>query len=255
MFLAVDAGNTNIVLGLYEGEILRKTWRMKSDVHRTTDETRLFLRQLLQEKDVNVDCITAAMVASVIPRLSGTLQDALEELTGIRPMLLTHELELGIQNLYNHPENVGPDRLANAVGGIARYGAPLAVVDFGTATTFDVITRNKEYLGGVILPGLEMSADSLFQKTSMLPRIAIARPDRVIGRSTLEAITSGIVLGSAAMVDALMLRIREELSEPDCTLIATGGHAPTLAAYSHEIKLVDNDLTLFGMLKAWEQNT
>lgn len=254
MFLAVDAGNTNIVFGLYSGQTLLQTWRMKSDVHRTVDETRLFVKELLRDKEYDPRRIEASMVCSVIPRLSCTLHDALCKLTGQEPLLLTHELELGVKNLYHHPENVGPDRLANAAGAIARYGAPVIAVDFGTATTFDVVTRDKEYLGGVILPGLEMSADSLFQKTSLLPRIAISGPTRVIGRSTLESITSGIVLGGAAMVDALTARIRAEMGEPDCPLIATGGHANTLATYSREIKTVDADLTLFGMLKIWEWN-
>lgn len=254
MFMAVDIGNTHMVLGLFEKEVLRQTWRVRSDPARTEDETRALLRQLFQECDLSLDSLRGAMVCSVIPRLTHTLRDALAVLLGREPLVLTHELDLGIRNMYHYPENVGPDRLANAVGGVHRYGAPLIIVDFGTATTFDVISADKAYLGGVILPGLEMSADSLFQKTSLLPRVAIDKPAHVIGRSTFESITSGIVWGTAAVIDRLTAQIRDEMGEPDCPLVATGGHSATIAKLSHEISRVDPDLTLFGILKVWERN-
>ena len=254
MFMAVDIGNTHMVLGLFEKEVLRRTWRVRSDPARTEDETRALLRQLFQEGDFSLDSLRGAMVCSVIPRLTHTLREALGAVLGREPLVLTHELDLGIQNRYHYPENVGPDRLANAVGGVCRYGAPLIVVDFGTATTFDVISADKAYLGGVILPGLEMSADSLFQKTSLLPRVAIEKPAHVIGRSTFESITSGIVWGTAAVIDRLTAQIREEMGEPNCPLVATGGHSTTIANLSREISKVDPDLTLFGILKVWERN-
>jgi type III pantothenate kinase len=259
MFLAVNIGNTHVVVGLFEKETLRQTWRLHSDASRTEDEVRVLLRHALQESELLTDSairdsVRGAMVCSVIPRLAQTVRRALGALLGREPLILTHEIDLGIRNMYRHPENVGPDRLANAVGGIARYGAPLIVVDLGTATTFDVVSRDKAYLGGVILPGLEMSADALFRKTSLLPRIAIEKPAHVIGRSTEESITSGIVWGTAAAIDRLAAQIREELGEPDCPVIATGGDAATIAKLSREITRVDPDLTLYGILKAWERN-
>jgi len=254
MFLSVNVGNTHIAYGLFQGQNLVRTWRVRADPARTDDESRLLIRQLFAEHDLSPDHIRGCMISSVIPRLSHTLSMALEGILGTKPTILHHSLDLGIENRYHHPENVGADRLANAVGGVVRYGAPLIIVDLGTATTLDVVSRDRAYLGGVILPGLEMSADSLFQKTSLLPRIAIEPPERTIGRTTIEAITSGLLLGTAGAVDELTRRIREEMAEPNCPLIATGGHGPVISRISKEISKTDPDLTLFGILKIWERN-
>ncbi len=254
MFLAVDIGNTHIVLGAYEGEELRQVWRLWSNPARTEDEMRVTMRQLLEESNFPTDSSWGCAISSVIPRLSHTLKSALSRLFEREPLVLTHELDLGIENRYRHPENVGPDRLANAVGGVVRYGAPLVVLDFGTATTFDVITADRAYVGGIIMPGLEMSADALFQKTSLLPRIAVEAPAKVIGRSTQESIASGLIWGSVAAVDRLADQVREEIGAPDCPVVATGGYAPTIGALSKAINRVDSDLTLYGLLQIWKRN-
>lgn len=254
MFLAIDVGNTHIVVGLFESENLRHVWRISSDAARTEDEYRVILIALLQEQQINLSLIRGSMVSSGIPRLTQTMSRTLHKLLGVEPMILAHSLDLGMANLYQRPEDVGPDRIADAVGGIARYGAPLIVVDFGTATTFNIVSRNAEYLGGIIMPGLEMSADALYQRTARLPRIAIAPPKSVIGRSTLEAIDSGLIWGTAAAVDRLIVQIRNELAEPDCPAIATGGHADLIAQRTEFLKQVDRDLTLYGMLKIWQRN-
>lgn len=255
MFIAVDIGNTNVVLGAYEGEELLHVWRISSDASRTEDEYRATLLALFAESRLEERGAQGCMIASVIPRLSHTLGAALERLLGCKAMHLTPDLEMGILNMYEPPGDVGADRLANAAGGAQRYGAPLIIVDFGTATTLDVVSAERHYLGGVIMPGLEMSADALFQKTSLLPRIAIERPRRAIGRSTRESILSGLVWGSIAGADRLVEEAREELGAgADCEVVATGGYAPAMAALSRQITRVDTDLTLWGLLKIWQWN-
>jgi type III pantothenate kinase len=255
MFLAVDIGNTHCVLGVYDwDEQLRQVWRISSNPSRTEDEVRMTLAQLFRESGLTLAAVRGCVVSSTIPRLAKTFREALAALLGRPPLILTNDLDLGVENRYHHPEDVGADRLANAVGGIERYGAPLIVVDFGTATTFDVVTRDKAYLGGIIMPGLEMSADALFQKTSRLPRIAIEPPARVVGRSTRESIASGILRGSAAAVDRLIEQVREEIAEPECPVVATGGLARTVVPLTRHLEKVDDDLTLYGLLRVWLRN-
>jgi type III pantothenate kinase len=255
MFLAVNAGNTHVTVGVFDGEDLWHMWRIASNPARTEDELRLIFVQMFAEKELALSQVRGCMICSVIPRLIRPLSLAVEDLLGVEPLVLTHELDLGIRNDYQPPSAVGADRLANAVGGVERYGCPLVIVDAGTAITFDVISSERSYLGGVILPGLDMSADALFAKTSLLPRVAIDPTESVIGRSTQESITSGLIWGSVAAIDFIVHRIRKELKAPDCPVVATGGHSSTLAPNSRELDRVDIDLTLFGMLKIWERNT
>ncbi len=255
MFLAVNIGNTHIVVGVFDGDDLWQEWRVSSNPSRTVDETRMTFRQLFLEKELLIREFRGCLISSVIPRLADTAGAALEELLGIVPLVLTHDLDLGVSNRYQHPEDVGTDRLANAVGGVERYGAPLIILDSGTATTFDVISSDRAYLGGIIMPGLEMSADALFQKTSLLPRIALSPPKEVIGRSTRDSIVSGLVWGTVAAVDDLVRRIRKEIGEADCPVVATGGNARLIVDLSSELERVDPDLTLYGLLKIWERNS
>jgi type III pantothenate kinase len=254
MFLCVNVGNTHIVLGLYEEETLRAVWRVSSVPWRTEDEYRVLFRNMLRESAPDLGGCAGCMVASVVPRLTQTLLRSVKSLLGIDAMVLSHDLDLGVGNLYERPEDVGPDRLANAAGGIARYGAPLIVVDSGTATTFDVVSADRAYIGGIIMPGLEMAAEALFQKTSRLPRIAIAAPRELIGRTTMDAIASGLVRGTAGAVDSLVAQIREALGAPACPAVATGGCAEIIAPFAKSLTHVDPDLTLYGMLKIWQRN-
>ena len=254
MFLAVNAGNTRVVLGVYHGEELRRVWRISSDPARTEDEYGLLMRQFFRDGGVEPTAVRGAMISSVVARLTATLKTALRDLLGIEPLVLTHELDLGFRICYRDPKDVGADRLANTAGGMQRYGAPLIIVDSGTATTFDVLSADRDYLGGIILPGMDMSADALFQKTSLLPRIAIEPPRSVIGNSTQAAIASGIVWGTVGAVDRLILQVRQEIGAPDCRAVATGGYAEVLTSLSSELSQADPDLTLFGIRKIWERN-
>ncbi len=253
MFLAIDVGNTHTVIGLYEGQNLAHVWRITSVAERTEDETRALLANLFAERNLSVGSVRGAGIASVIPRVTASIAAAVRALVEVEPLVINSECNLGIENHYKHPENVGADRLANAVGGIERYGAPLIVVDMGTATTFDVMSSDRAYIGGIIIPGLEMSADALYQKTSLLPRIAIDNPGPVIGGSTIEAITSGIMRGTVAAIDRLIEQVRDEMHEPDCKVVATGGHSRKIARLSQHLETVDADLTLFGILTIWQR--
>ena len=256
MFLSVNTGNTHIVLGLYDGENLRRVWRVSSVPTRTEDEYRIIISNMLRE-ELTLPLrgqVEGALISSVIPRLIPILEAAVRTLLGIDPLVLTAHLDLGIENRYQPPEDVGPDRLANAVGGVERYGPPFIVVDSGTATTFDIVSADRAYLGGVIMPGLDMSADALFQKTSRLPRVAISAPEKIIGRTTFDAICSGLVWGTAAGVDRLVVLIREEMGLTECPVIATGGYAETIARCATQITRIDPDLTLYGLLKIWQRN-
>jgi type III pantothenate kinase len=254
MFLSIDVGNTQIVLGLYESDRLRETWRLAADPERTGDEYAMLIAGLLGRAGFDPAALAGSMISSVIPRLTQSLSAAILSVSRVEPMVLTHDLDLGIENRYERRENVGADRLANAVGGVERYGAPLIVVDLGTATTFDVISADRAYLGGAIMPGLEIGADALFRRTSLLPRVAIEPPSSAIGRSTNEAIASGLVWGTVGAIDKLAQKIRAELGAPECLVVATGGHAATVARFSETISKVDPDLTLFGILRIWQRN-
>ncbi|MBN1866758.1 type III pantothenate kinase [Candidatus Sumerlaeota bacterium] len=254
MFLSIDVGNTQIVLGLYESDQLRKTWRLAADAERTGDEYGASIDGLVRRAGFDTATLEGCMISSVIPRLTQSLCAAISAVSPIEPMALTHDLDLGIENRYQRPENVGADRLANAVGGVERYGAPLIVVDFGTATTLDVISADRAYLGGAIMPGLEIGADALFKRTSLLPRVAIEPPSSAIGRSTTDAIASGLVWGTIGAIDGIVERIRAELRAPDCLVVATGGHAAAVAGLSETISKIDPDLTSFGILRIWQRN-
>lgn len=254
MFLAFNAGNTHVVCAAFQGEDLIHAWKVRSDAARTVDEYRVFLRQFLGEVSLDPGEIEGALIASVIPRLTVTLQQAVEDLGGLTPLVLDESMDLGLENRYEPPSAVGPDRLANAVAGVERYGCPLILVDFGTATTFDVISPEGHYVGGAILPGLEMSADSLFQKTSRLPRVALSPPREVIGRNTQDSLVSGLMWGVACAVDGMAERIRMELGVPECRLVATGGDAPAIAKLCKSITDVQPDLTLHGIRILWERN-
>ncbi|MFH1864322.1 MAG: type III pantothenate kinase [Candidatus Eisenbacteria bacterium] len=246
MLLAIDIGNTHTVVGLFEADELRFRWRLASDARRTADEFGILVRELCAQSGVEFANIRGVVVCSVVPALTSALSEMAERLLGVEPVVVGPDLDLGISIDYFDPKEVGPDRLANAVAVHETIDGPTIVVDFGTATTFDAVTGDGHYLGGAIAPGVVTSAENLFRRGALLPRVALDPPPNVMGRSTEEAMRSGIVFGAVGQVDEIVGRIIEEWGERP-TVIATGGLAGTIAAFSKTIKIVDPDLTLTGL--------
>lgn len=253
MLLAIDVGNTNTVLGVFEGKKLRDHWRLETRAGRTSDEYGLQLNQLLELSGVPRDGIDAIVASSVVPPMQPTLQRMAERFFGKKPLFIGPGVKTGMPILYDNPREVGADRIVNAVAAFERFGTQLIVVDFGTATTFDAVGAKGEYLGGSIFPGIHISMEALFRSASKLPRVELARPPHVIGRNTVHAIQAGLVFGYAAMVDGICERMRGELGA-DTRVVATGASAPIFAAESKVISEVDEMLTLDGLRIIYERN-
>lgn len=245
MLLVLDVGNTNTTLGVYEASILTHSWRLTSERQRTVDEYGIMCRTLLQLARLDSSAINGIAISSVVPPLDFTLYKMAEVYFHIQP-LFVNAGNAGIPVLYDDPREVGADRIVNAVAALSRYGSPCVVVDFGTATTFDAISRNGEYLGGIIYPGIQISADALFQRAARLRNTEIRRPERLIGTNPTASIQSGLYYGNIALVDGVLKRMVEELGA-DTRVIATGGLAPLIARGSEVIERVDPDITLEGL--------
>lgn len=253
MLLVIDVGNTNIVYGLFDGESLLHQFRVETSRSKTADEYHVVACQLLALRGVARTAVDAAIVASVVPALTDTMISLSRSLIGKDPLVVGPGIRTGMAILYENPKEVGADRIVNAVAAYERVKDAVIVVDFGTATTFDCITPKGEYLGGVIAPGIQISADALFARAAKLPRVEIARPAKVIGRNTVHSMQSGIVYGYVGLVDGLVTRLRAELKE-DARVIATGGLAPLIAPMSQTIAEVSDDLTLIGLRLLYERN-
>jgi len=251
--LTIDAGNTNTVFGVHDGPELRAHWRLTTRREQTADEYGVLVRNLFAGSNVDPAQIQGVALASVVPPLTPVLIELSRDYLGQEPLVVEPGVKTGLPILYEPPSDVGADRIVNGVAALARYGAPVVVVDFGTATTFDVITAKGEYAGGVICPGVGISADALFQRAARLPRVDVRNPGRVIGRSTVASIQSGLYFGYAALVEGIIARIRAELGE-NVRVVATGGLASTLAADVPSIEEVDPVLTLTGLRLIWERN-
>ena len=250
--LAVDVGNTNTVLGLYEGEALQRHWRLTTRRDATSDEIALFVRGLLGS-DVPSGDRPDVIVASVVPSLKFPLRQAFRQLFGAEPLFVEPGVKTGMPILYEVPQEVGADRIVNAVAAHARLGGPCIVVDFGTATTFDVVTAKGEYSGGVIVPGISISAEALFEKAARLWRVEIRRPEKVIGKTTSASIQSGLYFGYLSLVDGVIARIEKELGARP-RVIATGGLAELFGGGSERIEEIDPLLTLTGLRLIYERN-
>jgi type III pantothenate kinase len=257
MLLAIDVGNTNIVLGAFEGETLVQSWRLATLRERTADEHGMWITQLLRHWNLDRRNIDGIFIASVVPPLTGTLRNMARRYFGREALVLETGTTTGMPVLYDNPAEVGADRLVNGVAAFEHYGrahgSPVIVVDFGTATTFDAVSARGEYLGGVICPGVQISADALFQRAARLPRIDVRKPAVVIGRNTVASMESGLFYGYVGMVEGLVQRIRAELG-PETICVATGGLADIIAPETALIEHVDPDLTLHGLRIVWERN-
>ncbi|MCG6922023.1 MAG: type III pantothenate kinase [Acidobacteria bacterium] len=253
MLLTVDLGNTNTVLGVFEGSELRVHWRLTTRREQTADEYGVLVRNLFASSTLEPAQITGVALASVVPPLTPVLVELSRQYLGHEPLVVEPGVKTGMPILYEPPADVGADRILNGVAAFATFGGPVVVLDFGTATTFDVITKRGEYAGGVICPGIGVSADALFQRAARLPRVDIRDPGAVIGRSTVTSMQSGLYYGYAAMCEGVIGRIRDELGEP-VSVVATGGLAETLAVEIPSIEAVDPVLTLSGLRLIWERN-
>jgi type III pantothenate kinase len=254
MLIAVDVGNTNISYGVFDGDKLVHHLRTESARSRTADEYAVLVRQMLALRGFSPDAIHHAILASVVPPLTDTITQFIETAFGCVPLVIGPGVKTGIRVLYETPHAVGADRIVNAVAAHAWADTDGVIcVDFGTATTFDCITPQGDYLGGVIAPGITISADALFSRASRLHRVEIARPERVVGRNPVGSMQSGIVFGYAGLVDGLCKRIKTELDYP-CRVIATGGLAGLIAPETESIEHVDDHLTLTGLRLIHERN-
>lgn len=252
MLLCLDVGNTNIHLGVFRGAELLAHWDVSNNRDRTADELGLLLVQLFDTRGFEPSGLAGAAIASVVPAATGTIAAAVRRLFGVEPFVLGPATDAGIAIRYDDAREVGADRIANAVGGFARYGGPLIVVDFGTATTFDAIAADGAYLGGAIAPGLRISIEALSQRAARLPRIDLVRPMRAIGTNTAASMQSGIIFGYAGLVEALVARISLEIGGSP-RVVATGGLAELIVRETGAVPLVDQHLTLEGLRLLWER--
>lgn len=246
----MDVGNTQTVLGLFDEGGLRRRWRLSTVAEATADELRVKLTGLLSADGFGWQDVTGVVVASVVPVLTHAYAELAEEVTGAPPLLVSAASAPGLLLHYEEPAELGADRVANAVAAVEEHGAPVVVVDFGTATTLDVIGEAGTYLGGAIAPGIETSAEALFAKAARLPEVGLEPPGRVVGRNTREAVQAGLLLGEAAMVDGLVRRVWAELGA-ETPVVATGGLAPRMAPLCETVGAVDVDLTLKGLMALW----
>ncbi|MFZ5988116.1 MAG: type III pantothenate kinase [Bacillota bacterium] len=254
MILVMDVGNTNIVLGVYEGKKLLVHWRMGTDREKTSDEFGMFIVSLFNHEKVDIGSVEAVIIASVVPPIMYSLEHAIRKYFKMEPIIVGPGVKTGINIKYENPREVGADRIVNAVAAYEIYGGPLIIVDFGTATTFCAVTSKCEYLGGVICPGIKISAEALFQKAAKLPRIELAKPDSVIGRNTVASMQSGIVYGYVGKVDYIVRRMKKEMKEDNIKVIATGGLARMIASESETIDEINGLLTLEGLRIIYDKN-
>ena len=254
MLLVFDIGNSNIVLGTYEGKKLLKHWRISTDRNKSGDEYGILINSLFTYQGLKMSDVDAIIISSVVPPLVVPMIKMCERYFHLRPLVVGPGIKTGIRLKYENPRTIGADRIVNVIGAYEQYGGPLIVIDIGTATTFDVVDANGDFLGGVIAPGLGISAEALFQKAANLPRIELITPKNIVCRNTISGMQAGVIFGFVGQVDAIVKRIKKELQKEDIRVIATGGFARMISKESETIDTIDYSLTLTGLRVLYERN-
>lgn len=260
MLLAFDVGNTNMVLGVFDGDKLLCNWRLESDVNKSADEYGMIVNQLFKYEGLSLDDISDVIIATVVPSILYTLQHLSVKYFNRKAIVIESGVRTGLKIKYDNPKQVGSDRIVNAVAAYEKYGGPLVLIDFGTATTFCAVTENSEYLGGAIAPGLKISSEALFQMTSKLPKVELDNPGRVICKNTTESMQAGLVVGHIGLVDFIVRTMKKELeaiSSPGAQVkvVATGGLANLIEEGIDSIDVIDKMLTLEGLQIIYKKNT
>ena len=253
MLLAIDIGNTNVTLGVFDGEKLRVTWRMASDVHQMADEYAASLLTLLQHNSISPTDIRDISMCNVVPPLTTTFVDLSQRYFKATPLIVGAGVKTGVRIRMDNPREVGADRIADAAAAHHLYGGPVITIDLGTTTVFGIVSRDGDYLGGVIATGIATAAEALFTRTAQLPRVDLVRPKNVIGTNTIAAMQSGIIYGYASLVEGMLARIQNEMGEK-AKVVATGGYSSLIAKETDVIDEVNPDLTLIGLRLIYEMN-
>ncbi len=253
MLLAVDIGNTETTLGVFECDELRSTWHTATVIHRTADEHAILLLNLLRNRGLDTSDIKEVALCSVVPSLTAIYEEMFQRHFGISPLVVAAGIKTGVRICMDNPKEVGADRIVDAAAAHHLYGGPIIIVDLGTGTTFDTVSEGGDYLGGAIAPGIGVAAEAMFRRAAMLPHIELARPGCVIGTNTIDAMKSGIVFGYVALVEGMVARIQREMGEKT-KVIATGGYAELIAKETKVIDDVNPDLTLIGLMLVYQMN-
>ena len=253
MILAVDIGNTNIVIGCIRGEEILFTERLSTDTTRTTLEYAISFKNVLEMYQLDAKYIEGAIISSVVPPITNAIRDAIKKIADAEVLIVGPGVKTGLNILMDNPKTLGSDLVVNAVAGITEYPVPLILIDMGTATTISVIDRQKNYIGGMILPGIRVSTDSLTSRTSQLPRISVEEPKRLIGTNTVDCMKSGLIYGNASCMDGMIERINEELGEK-ATVVATGGLARRIVPHCRQQIILDDELLLKGLKYIYYKN-
>ncbi|HJX13282.1 MAG TPA: type III pantothenate kinase [Dehalococcoidales bacterium] len=253
MLLAIDIGNTNITIGMFDGEELKATWRISTGIHRMPDEYGVMLLSLLHQHGLDASDVTKVSLCSVVPPLTATFEELSQRYFNTTPLVVGSGIKTGVRIRMDNPREVGADRIADAAAAHHLYSGPVIIIDLGTATTFGIVSKEGDYIGGIIATGIATAAEALFTRTAQLPRVELAHPKHVVGTNTVTAMQSGIIYGYASLVEGMLARIEKELGEK-ALVVATGGYAQLIANETSAINVVNPDLTLIGLRLIYMMN-